>query len=809
MANVKLRKWFKQRGWKPFPFQEETWQAFFEGKSGLLHAPTGVGKTWAAYLGPLMMTDPKVGGLQILWITPLRALAADTLRTLREPLQDFFPKFEAEARTGDSSASLRARLRKNLPHTLVTTPESLSLMLTHADFREKIANLRGIIVDEWHELLGTKRGVQTELCLARLRTWQPNVRIWGLSATLGNLTEARRSLLGSAFSESVKISADLKRTISLETCIPKEMSRFPWAGHIGTQLASQVVTCIEKAQATLLFTNTRSQTEIWFQQILAIRPDWKSLIAMHHGSLDRADRELAEAGLRDGSLKCVVATSSLDLGVDFSPVDQVIQIGSPKGIARLMQRAGRSGHQPNRTSSILCVPTHALELIEFAAARDAMKSGEIESRRLIKCPLDVLVQHLVTCAIGEPFAPAEMRAEVQSAWAYENLSDADWAWAMGFITDGGQALKSYPKYRKVSEMQGRYGVEDKRLIAQHRMSIGTIVSEPSVSVQFASGRSLGTIEESFVAKLKPGSRFIFSGKALILVRLHQRKATVKVAPKMGTGAVAIWGGSRMPLSTELADAMARRLGGLEDQDGPEMSAVQPLLGVQRQWSQVPGTERLLIEFTRSREGEHWFIYPFAGRLVHEGLSALCAFRLAREIGESIQTTQNDYGFSLTARRGLSLSEEYVALALTAENFYEDLIECMNSAELARRQFREIARVSGLVLQPPPNQRDRGQRDLQVSSSLLFEVLNRYDPENLLLVQAQREILEKQLEMTRLSEIIKRCEAMPKALIETEHLTPFAFPLWAERLTALMPAGDAESRLEAMLRELTRAATNLA
>ena len=804
MSTERLQPFFAEKGWQPFDFQEETWNAYLTGKSGLLHAPTGLGKTLAVYLGPLAEKLPPTSGCQVLWLTPLRALAADTLRALREPLAVLAPGCEAEARTGDTPAALRARLRKKLPHTLVTTPESLSLMLTHADFSEKLSGLRCVIVDEWHELLGTKRGVQTELCLARLRSWFPAVRVWGLSATLGNLTEARHALLGSSFQDSVEVTADLHKTIVIETLIPREIERFPWAGHIGTRLANQVADEIEKANATLLFTNTRSQTEIWFQELLTLRPRWKDQIAMHHGSLDRAERDHAENGLRDGSLKCVVATSSLDLGVDFSPVDQVIQIGSPKGIARLLQRAGRSGHQPGSVSRIVCVPTHAFELVEFAAARDAALVRRIESRIPLEKPLDLLVQHLITCAIGSPFDPAAMRREVQSAHAFSSLTDLEWEWALGFISNGGSALAAYPHYQKARLENGCYTVDDKHLITRHRLSIGTISSDPAVSVRFANGHKLGTVEESFISKLKAGSLFVFAGRQLALIRFRDRIATVKPASRKGNGHVAIWGGNKMPLSSELSHAVALRLQG-HGAASAEMLALEPILAIQRKWSRLPDDECLLVEHAHSREGEHLFLYPFAGHLVHEGLAALLAFRISRELGESIHTTQNDYGFSLTSKRGLILSEDHLRDYLSAEDLLDDLVACMNTAELARRQFREIARVSGLVLQTPPGQKDRSQRELQVSASLLYEVLDRYDPSNLLLSQSRREIMEKQLELTRLTAVIQRIESMKMHLVETENLTPMAFPLWADRLSATLPAGDAATRLEAMLRTLNQAA----
>ncbi|MDB6133526.1 MAG: associated domain protein [Verrucomicrobiales bacterium] len=864
-----LQPFFQKRKWTPFPFQKETWEAYAEGKSGLLHAPTGLGKTLAVWLGPVReallaaagvegapaaappsgrtvsapgsksraaakvkaaktvvpaVVEPKTAGpegCRVLWITPLRALAADTLRALREPLEAAAPWLEVEARTGDTPASLRARLRKRLPFALVTTPESLSLMLTHADTREKLSGLRAVIVDEWHELLGTKRGVQTELCLARLRHWLPDLKTWGLSATLGNLEEAQDILLGTggekeggeaesgktAKRDGVIVSADLKKPIVIDTLIPEKMERFPLAGRMGTRLGAEVAEQIEKARTTLLFTNTRAQAELWFQTLLALRPDWEATLAMHHGSLGQADRERAETGLREGQMRCVVCTSSLDLGVDFSAVDQVIQVGSPKSVARLLQRAGRAGHQPGQTSRILGVPANALELVEFAAARDAAAAGVLESRRPMSRPLDVLVQHLVTCAIGAPLNPEQMLAEVRTAYSYRTLTDEAWEWCLGFISSGGRALAAYPRYQKARIENGLYTVDDSRLIQQHRMSIGTIQSDPAVTVKMANGAVLGTVEEGFMARFKPGSQFIFAGRRLELVRLHERQAKVRPAPKKSKVPVAVWGGTRSPLSMELSHALARRLAG-KGEPVAEMRAVAPILELQRKWSHIPTDDFLLVELARVDEEDHLFVFPFAGRLVHEGLGAVVAWRLTQTIGESIQVTQNDYGFSLSAARGLQrlLDEETLREHLSPENLLADIVASMNTAELARRQFREIARVAGLILQPPPGRPSRSDREVQASASLLFDVLRRYDSGNLLLEQAEREILEKQLEFTRLREVMLELAGRPVVMVRTPNLTPMAFPLWADRLHhSTLHAGDAASRLEAMLSALDQAA----
>ena len=655
-----VRAFFEQQGWEPFSFQQETWEAYGQGLSGLVHAPTGLGKTFSVWLGPVSeaVSEGNYTACQVLWITPLRALAQDTQQSLEEPLRalGLETRVTVGLRTGDTSSYRKAQLKKKLPFCLITTPESLSLFLTHENFRENLGGLRAVIIDEWHELLGTKRGVQTELCLARLRRWFPKLRIWGLSATLGNTDEAMQVLLGDRAPTGRAIRGVERKQIKIETILPQEVERFPWAGHIGTQLVPQVVKKLEGDATTLLFTNTRSQTEIWYQEILALRPEWADQMALHHGSLEPEERREVERRLREGEVRVVVCTSSLDLGVDFSPVSQVLQVGSPKGVARLMQRAGRSGHHPGGVARLTCVPTNALEILEFTAAQRAIEARQIESRTLLQKPLDVLVQHLVTCCIGEPLSEAELRAEVMTSYAYRDLNEREWSWAMDFITMGGQALKAYPNYRKVVEQGGKLAVVDQKLIQLHRLSIGTITSYPHVSLVFQGGRTLGTIEEGFLSKVKEGGVFIFGGHRLELVRLRAQKATVKKATKAHKGDIPVWSGGRMPLSTELAHAVSQTLQS-PDESLPEIQSVMPLITLQRAWSQVPHDEVLLIEQTQIRGESHLFVYTFAGRAINEGLGSLIAWRIHQQEDIAIQMTMNDYGFSLCGRGNLPFEEQ--------------------------------------------------------------------------------------------------------------------------------------------------------
>lgn len=806
-------RWFEQRGWKPMTYQREAWSAYFAGKNGLIHAPTGTGKTFAAALPPIFewlaqfpekADRPATVPLRLLWITPLRALANDTAQAITAVVRDLDPPWTVELRTGDSSSTARARQRERFPTVLVTTPESLSLLLSYADTCEKMASLQAVVVDEWHELLSSKRGIQTELCLARLRKWFPPLRTWGLSATLGNLREALTVLMGQERETDLLISGEIPKRTIVQTLIPENVETFPWAGHVGLNLLPQVLNLLEEKPTTLLFTNTRSQTEIWFQALANARPAWAEEIALHHGSISHERRLDVEQRLRAGSIRCVVCTSSLDLGVDFAPVSQVIQVGAPKGVARMLQRAGRSGHQPGATSRIVCVPAHALELVEFAAVREAIAQGELESREPLERPLDVLVQHVVTIALGGGFNEADLLAEVRSTQAYRNLSDAEWSWCMDFVTRGGHALKVYPQFSKVVCENGWCSVPDQIIGRMHRMSVGTITSETAMAVRVLRGALLGTIEESFIGKLKPGGRFSFGGIILELVRVRDMTAYVRRSKKV-SGVVPQWMGGRMPLSSQLAAVVRRKLSDARRGtfEGPEMRAAAPVLKILNKWSRIPERDELLVERVLMRDGTHHFVFPFAGRLVHEGLAALAAYRVSRKFTASIAVTVNDYGFGLLSGANWDFSAEQWQELFTRENLLDDLLACLNSAELARRQFREIARIAGLVFQGYPGQ-SKSARQLQSSSGLFYEVFTKYDPQNLLLEQARREVLQRQLEIGRLSQTLGDVGRMKVVKCDVARLTPLSFPLWASFVQANVTSEKWGERVKRMALELDSA-----
>ncbi|WP_285274863.1 ligase-associated DNA damage response DEXH box helicase [Halopseudomonas bauzanensis] len=808
-----IEDWFARQGWQPAPFQRRSWAAFRAGQSGLIHASTGSGKTLAAWLGPVSMALEQgraAAGLRVLWITPLRALATDTAGNLQRAVDGLGLDWRVETRTGDTSASVRARQRRKLPQALVTTPESLSVLLSYRNVEGSFRHLDAVIVDEWHELLGSKRGVQLQLCLAWLRARRPDLPVWGLSATLGNLEEAMQVLLGEGAGPGVSIAGDTHKTLGVRGLIPATLERFPWGGHLGLAQLEGVLDYLEQGDTALLFTNTRSQAELWFESVLRARMDWLTQLALHHGSIDRKLRKRIEDGLRAEDFRCVVCTSSLDLGVDFSPVDRVVQVGSPKGVARLMQRAGRSGHQPGAPSEILCVPSHAFELVEIAAARRAWEAGRVEARRPLRLCLDVLVQHLVTLAAGPGFRREQALAEAQATHAFAGLTEEMFDWCLVFITQGGPVLEHYPQFHRVVQQDGLFRVEDTGIARRHRMAIGTITSDAQMRVKFMRGGSLGTVEESFIARLNPGDVFLFSGRALELLKVRDLVAYVKPASTR-RHSVPRWYGGRLPLSSELADTVLEIL---EEVDqgiyrDAEVEAVRPVLEVQRAQSALPGRQHLLIERCRSREGHHLFIYPFAGRLAHEGLAALLAWRMGQIQPATFSLSVNDYGLELlTSTEPPELTEALWRSLLSPDQLLEHVLAALNASELARRQFRDIARISGLVFQGYPG-RGKTDRQLQASTGLLYDTLARYDPEHRLLDQARREVMEDQLDMRRLRAVLERAAEQELIIMNPKHFSPLGFPLWVDRLRSRLSTENWRQRVQRMLVTLERNADRVA
>lgn len=846
----RVGRWMKASDRQPFPFQREVWKAICAGRSGLLHSPTGTGKTLAVWLGALASwfdaqdeeqrvppdirqsadrADTKTrkranrrasAPIQVLWVTPLRALAADTLSALKEPIEDLGLSWTVEKRTSDTSSTLKAKQKKRLPSCLITTPESLSILLSYSETHEQLSSVQLVVLDEWHELMGSKRGVQTELCLARLRALNCSLKTWAVSATIGNVGKAMQTALGhlamrdetdfpsgpDAIHEPVMVRAPSRRKTRIVSLIPKDIERFPWAGHMGLKSIDAVVASIESVRSSLVFTNTRSQAEKWYAAILQAKPDWAGKIGVHHGSLDRKKRDWVERELDAGNLKAVVCTSSLDLGVDFFPVEQVLQIGSPKGVARLMQRAGRSGHFPGGKSQVMCVPTHALELVEIAAAKSSVKAGTIESRMpQIGC-LDVLAQHVVTISCGKAFKQEELYREVSRTNAFRGLSPTQWRWVMDFAARGGSSLKAYPDFERINQdEEGFWSIAHEKAAKRHRMTIGTISSDREVLVQYMKGGKLGTIEESFVSKLKPGENFTFAGKTLKLVMMRDMTAWVRRAKGKVT-ALPRWHGGRMPLSSELSSAVRTQLG-LASRgkfDGSEMKAVRPLLELQRCWSAIPDESSLLIEQVKTRDGFHIYVYPFEGRLVHEGLAAILAWRLSRFQPMTFATTVNDYGIELLSRTEPPLADALQNDWFAQENLVQHIEKSMNASELDRRQFRDIARIAGLVFNGFPGQ-SKTSKQLQASSNMFFDVFREYDSDNLLLEQARNEVLDHQLEYSRLVEALGRIANSKVLIRQPPKPTPLAFPILVDRLRTKMSSEKLEDRIQRLTQQYEKEA----
>ncbi|ATB36449.1 DNA ligase-associated DEXH box helicase [Cystobacter fuscus] len=789
--------WFESRGWTPFPFQREAWAAYARGESGLIHVPTGAGKTYAAYIGPLTeVAERREKGLQILYITPLRAVSRDIELALLAPLSAFDADITVESRTGDTSSGIRRKQKDRLPEVLITTPESLSLLLCHERAHELFAPLRCVIVDEWHELLGTKRGTQVELALARLRRFAPGMRTWALSATLANLDEAARAAVGPNATPSF-VSAGLERPVHMETLLPDSVDAFPWAGHLGMTMLRKVSDWLDPAHPTLLFTNTRSQAERWYEGLRFLRPEWEGVLALHHGSIDRDSREAVERGLKDGSVRLVVCTSSLDLGVDFGPVERVVQIGSPKGISRTLQRAGRSAHRPGATAHLLFIPTHALELVEMAAARDALAHREVEPRAPLRQPLDVLAQHLVTCALGGGFVREALLSEVRDTLAYCDLSEEDFDRALLLVTEGGPTLRAYPQFHRVRRVEDRYVVADARVARLHRLNVGTIASDATVELRYWTGGRIGTVEESFVSRLRPGDTFLFAGKRLEFSRMKDLTAYVKAA-KQRASATPRWSGGRLPLSGSLAAAVRRTFHAVREGhlDAAELRAARPVLDAQARLSRVPAQDACLVELCRTREGHHLFLYPFEGRLVHEGLAALLALRLTRLQKATFSLAVNDYGLELLSPSPFPFEEALRPALFTRERLVEDILESVNLGELARRQFRDVARVAGLVMPGLPGAR-KSTRQIQASTGLLYDVFARYEPDHMLLAQARREVLEQHFEQVRLVSTLERLERTPLECVHVPRPTPLAFPLVVERMGATLSNETLLDRVQRM------------
>lgn len=814
--------WLKNKNLSPFEFQKQTWQHILDKKSGLVNAPTGCGKTYSVFLGaiidfindhPKNYLSKNKNSLQLLWITPLRALARDIGRAMEEVIDELGMNWKVGIRNGDTSIKDRQKQKIQMPEVLIITPESLHLLLAQKNYPEIFKSLKIIAVDEWHELLGSKRGVQVELALSRiihLNVGNPNrLSVWGISATIGNLDQAREVLL-SPFSifrnkgigiQTETVTADIKKPIEIESIFPDEIEQFPWAGHLGIKLVEKVIPIILKSKTTLIFINTRGMSELWYQALLTAHPEFAGTIALHHGSIERNLRKWVEENLHTGKLKVVVCTASLDLGVDFRPVETVIQVGSPKGVARFLQRAGRSGHQPGEISKIYFLPTHSLELMEAAALKEATSIKLIESREPRVLCFDVLIQYLSTLAISDGFYPGEILEEIKTTYCYRDLAEEEWHQILQFSTGGGVALQQYDDYKKIEVIDGLYKINNRRIAMRHRMHIGTIVSDPMMKVKFISGRFVGVIEEWFIARLQPGDTFTLAGRNLEFVMVKEMTALVRKSTSRKS-IIPSWQGGRMPLTANLGFMLRKKF----DEAGfqlhkknkieKEISVLQPLFELQEYLSHIPKQNELLIEQIKTRDGYHLFVFPFEGRLVHEAMAAVLAYRISRITPITFSMAMNDYGFELLSDQPIPLDDTNSYELFSPQNLFADIQRSLNSVEMARRKFRDIAVIGGLIFQGFPGEQKKA-RHLQSSASLLFNVFAEYEPANLLLRQAYNEVMEQQMEEERLRNMLQRIQESKIIITYPKRLTPFCFPIKVDSMRENLTSEKLEDRVRRM------------
>lgn len=795
-----VSNYFESQGNSPFSFQTKAWEKYAQGYSGLIIAPTGFGKTFSLFMAVLIdfLNKPEryQKGLKLLWITPLRSLAKDLARAMQKAIDDIGLDWVVEVRNGDTDAKVKARQTRSMPDILLVTPESLHLLLAHKQRDKYFKNLQCVTVDEWHELMGNKRGVMVELALAFLKSQFRALRVWGITATIGNLDEAMEVLLPTE-KKHIKIVAKEKKRIAIKPIYPSKVELLPWAGHLGGNLADQVVPIILNSKSTILFTNTRSQSEMWYQLLLQAHPDFAGQIALHHSSIDAHIREWIEENLSSGKLKAVVSTSSLDLGVDFKPVDTVIQVGSSKGVARFMQRAGRSGHSPFETSTIYFVPTHSLELIEVAALKDAVKTQTIENRDPMVQTFDVLVQFMVTIALGGGFRSEELHATIANTHAFRYMEEQEWQWCMYFITAGGKIGKRYEEFHKViQDDDGNWIIKNRRLALLHRLNIGAIVGDAMMRVKFLSGGYIGMIEEYFISKLKKGERFILAGRILELIMV--KDMTVFVKNSSGKAITPSWLGGRLPLSSNLSYFLRKKLS--ESQTPPsnekELQFLAPLIAKQSSLSAVPSESEFLVEHIKTKEGYHLFFYPLEGRLIHEVMAALVAYRISKLYPISFSMAMNDYGFELYSDKEIQLTQTQLEAVLSRKNLMEDVISSINSAEMASRKFRDIAVISGLVVQNYPGTQ-QNNKSLQASSGIIFRVLMEHDPDNLLLKQAFSEVFNQQLEEYRLVKAFDRINNSKIRYTFAQEYTPLSFPIKVDSLRQSLSSEALIERIQRM------------
>jgi ATP-dependent helicase Lhr and Lhr-like helicase len=795
-----IADWFAAKGWALRRHQGDMLAAARAGRSALLVAPTGAGKTLAGFLPSLVeLIEKPTEGLHTLYVSPLKALAVDVQRNLLTPIEEMGLPIRVETRTGDTPSDRRARQRVRPPQMLLTTPESLSLLLSHEDSAILFSALSTIVVDEIHAFAAGKRGDLLSLAMSRLQRFAPSLRRVGLSATVSDPEAYQGWIAAHADSQAVDVVlGEPGADADIRIMLPED-EKVPWAGHSGRWAAEQVMHEIERHKTTLVFCNTRSLAELIFQDLWTIN-EQQLPIGIHHGSLALEARRKVEGAVADGRLRALVCTASLDLGVDWGNVDLVVQMGAPKGSSRLVQRIGRANHRLDEPSEAILVPGNRFEYLEARAALDAIDEKELDAEAFRPGALDVLAQHVMAAACAAPFREEEMLAEVRSAAPYAGLQEDIFRQVLGFIESGGYSLKAYDRFRRLTHDQdGSWRVSHPRFIQQHRMNAGIIVDAPLLDVRFKNGRRLGTVEEQFGATLRPGDTFYFSGLVLEVEKIDGSDLVVHATRKAAR--IPTYLGIRMAMSTNLAGRVRAFL--CDRDQWPRFPGdVRDWLEAQDRRSTLPEPEQLLVETFPHEHVHYMVIYSFEGWNAHQSLGMLITRRMESAGLKPLGFVSNDYAL---ACYGLEPIADPAAL-LSADILEQEFVEWVQDSSLLKRAFREVAVIGGLVERHHPGKRKSG-RQVSFSTDLIYDVLRRYEPDHLLLRAAWEDARQRMTDVGRLAGLLERA-AGTMVHVELERVSPMAVPVLvmigrertAQGLTDDALLIDAESLAHEAMRE---------
>jgi len=780
-----IEQWFATRGWRPRRHQLAMLDVAKGGDHALLVAATGAGKTLAGFLPTLVdLIERPAEGLHTLYVSPLKALAVDVQRNLLAPIAEMGLDIRVETRTGDTPSDRKARQRVRPPQILLTTPESLSLLLSHPDSNLLFENLKTVVVDEIHAFAREKRGDLLSLSMGRLQAIAPGLRRVGLSATVADPDAYRSWLAPDADMELVRlIEGEPGAEPDLSILIPE--GKIPWSGHSGFHAAREVMELIEGHKTTLVFCNTRGLAELIFQKLWTVN-DQALPIGIHHGSLAVEARRRIEAAIADGKIRALVATASLDLGIDWGDIDLVIQMGAPKGSSRLLQRIGRANHRLDEPSRGMIVPGNRFEYLEARAALDAIDDGELDPETFRPGTLDVLAQHVLAVACAGPFDEAELLAEIRSAAPYAGLKAETFREILNFVATGGYALKAYDRFRRiVEEAPGRWRLATPTIAQQHRMNAGVIVEQPLMDVRFKGGRRLGTVEEGFASTLSPGDHFFFAGLSLEVERIKDTDIIVHASKK--SARIVTYGGQRMSMSTHLANRVRAMLADRNDWHRfPD--DVSEWLEVQSERSMLPEPHQLLVE-TFPHEGRHYMVaYSFEGWNAHQSLGMLLTKRMENAGLKPLGFVANDYGLACYGLEPVTDPQSLFSPDILEREF----VEWVERSYLLKSAFREVAVIGGLVERQHPGKRKTG-RQVSFSTDLIYDVLRKYEPNHLLLRAAWEDARTRLTELGRLVRLVDRASAT-MVHVETDRITPMAVPLMVIIGREAAPAGTADEAL---------------